>query len=103
MLTHRDFKEKMLGIPAVKAEFSRLEEEFAILDEFLKIRTAAGLTQAKVAERMGTTQSAIARLESGHGRNSPSLSTLRKYARALGLKLEFRISSEERAPAINQG
>jgi transcriptional regulator with XRE-family HTH domain len=66
----------------------------AALDEFLKLRVAAGLTQAEVARRMGTTQSAIARLESGRGKGSPSLATLRNCARALGYRLKFRLANE---------
>jgi transcriptional regulator with XRE-family HTH domain len=45
------------------------------------------LTQARVAEKIGTTQSAVARMESGSGKHSPSLATLTKYADALGCKL----------------
>lgn len=91
MLTHKELKGRALERTAVKAEYERLEEEFAFLDEFLKARAAAGITQAELAERIGTTQSAIARLESGGGKHSPSLATLRKYARALGCRLELRL------------
>jgi transcriptional regulator with XRE-family HTH domain len=75
----------------VKAEYDRLDEEFSFIDQFLKARSAAGITQTEVAERIGTTQSAIARLESGGGRHSPSLATLQKYAQALGCRLELRL------------
>jgi len=60
----------------------------------LKARAAAGVTQAEVAELIGTTQSAVARLESGSGKHSPSLSTLQKYAHALGCRLELRLVKE---------
>ncbi len=60
----------------------------------MKVRAAAGVTQAEVAERIGTTQSAIARLESGGGKHSPSLATLQKYAHALGCRLELRLINE---------
>lgn len=95
MLTHKELKSRALERPDVKAEYERLDEEFTLLDEFLKARTAAGLTQADIARRMGTTQSAIARLESGHGKPSPSLATLRKYARALGCRLDLRLVKEK--------
>jgi transcriptional regulator with XRE-family HTH domain len=49
------------------------------------------LTQAQVAEKIGTSQSAVARMESGSGKHSPSLATLSKYADALGCKLEVRL------------
>jgi transcriptional regulator with XRE-family HTH domain len=95
MLTHKGVKSRALENPEVKAEYDRIGEEFALLDEFLKARTAAGLSQADIAQRMGTTQSAIARLESGHGKPSPSLATLRKYARALGCRLDLRLVKEK--------
>jgi DNA-binding XRE family transcriptional regulator len=78
----------------VLAEYNRLAEEFSILDEFLKARAAAGITQSEVAERIGTTQSAVARLESGGGKHSPSLATLQKYAHALGCRLQLRLINE---------
>lgn len=91
MLTHKELKSRALARADVKAEYDRLGEEFVFLDEFLKARAAAGITQAEVAERIGTTQSAIARLESGRGKHSPSLATLQKYAHALGCRLELRL------------
>ncbi len=96
MLTHKELKARALERADVKAEYGRLDEEFAFLDEFLKARAAAGITQAQVAERIGTTQSAIARLESGSGKHSPSLATLQKYAHALGCRLELRLVKEAR-------
>jgi transcriptional regulator with XRE-family HTH domain len=98
MLTHKELKTRALERADVKAEYDRLDEEFAFLDEFLKARAAAGVTQAEVAERIGTTQSAIARLESGSGKHSPSLATLQKYARALGCHLELRLVKDSRKP-----
>jgi len=97
MLSHKELKARALARADVKAEYDKLEEEFALLDEFLKARTAAGVTQAELAERIGTTQSAIARLESGSNRHSPSLATLRKYAHALGCRLELRLVKESAA------
>lgn len=91
MFTHKELKSRALARADVRAEYDRLDEEFAFLDEFLKARAAAGLTQTDIAERIGTTQSAVARLESGGGRHSPSLATLRKYAGALGYRLEVRL------------
>jgi transcriptional regulator with XRE-family HTH domain len=91
MLTHKELKSRALTRADVKAEFDQLEEEFAFLDQFLKARSAAGLTQTEIAERIGTTQSAIARLESGGGKYIPSLATLQKYAQALDCRLELRL------------
>ena len=100
MLTHKQLRNKALANAEVKAEYEKLGDEFALLDEFLKARTAQGLTQAQVAEKIGTTQSAVARMESGSGKHSPSLATLTKYADALGCKLEVRLVSRPR-PARN--
>src|SRR5437660_12854858 len=93
MMTHKTFVKKMLKQPAVKAEYDAQAEEFALLDELLKARRQAGLTQAEVAARMGTKTSAVARLEAGGGsrRHSPSVATLRKYAQAVGCRLETRV------------
>ena len=97
MLTHKQLRTKALGNATVKAEFEKLGDEFALLDEFLKARAAQGLTQAQVAEKIGTTQSAVARMESGSGKHSPSLATLSKYAEALGCKLEVRLVRKARS------
>jgi len=94
MLTHKQLVKRMLRKPAVAAEFKALEPEFALLDELLRARTRAGLSQAEVARRMGTHGPAVARLEAalGSGKHSPSVSTLRKYAAAVGKKLVIRLA-----------
>lgn len=84
------FKTRALARRDVRGAYDALGEEFAFLDEVLRARAEAGLTQAQVAERVGTTQSAIARLESGALKHSPSIATLQKYARALGCRVEVR-------------
>jgi len=93
MLTHEEFRNKLLINPEVKAEFDALKEEFSFFDELLKARMEAGLSQAEVARRMGTKTPAVARLEAegGNKKHSPSISTLRKYAHAVGRKLEIRL------------
>ena len=83
------FKKKMLKNPAVNEEYDALEEEFALINELLGARAKAKLSQAQVAQRMGTSQSAVARMEGGH---TPSLSSLRKYARAVGRRVEIRLA-----------
>jgi DNA-binding XRE family transcriptional regulator len=93
MRTHKELVEEMLKQPAVRAEYAAQAEEFAWLDELLKARRRAGLTQAEVAARMGTKAPAVARLEAGGGSqgHSPSVATLRKYAQAVGCRLEIRL------------
>ncbi len=89
------FRAKALAQPDVKNAYDDLDEEFSFLDEVLKARADAGLTQAEVAARVGTTQSAIARLESAEPRHSPSIATLQKYAKALGYRLQIRLVKNE--------
>ncbi|MBI5315433.1 MAG: helix-turn-helix transcriptional regulator [Nitrospirae bacterium] len=89
--TLKRFKVRALVRPDVKKAYDDLAEEFAFLDELLKARAGSGLTQAEVAARIGTTQSAIARLESAEPKHSPSIATLQKYAKALGYKVEIRL------------
>lgn len=90
MLTHAELKAKALQNPDVRQAYDALEEQYALVREMLLARTAAGLTQAEVAQRMDTQAPAVARLEKG-GKHSPSVETLRKYARAVGCKLEIRL------------
>ena len=91
MLTHEQLRAKALGLAEVKSQYEEQGDEYALLDEFLKARSDQGLTQAQVAERIGTTQSAVARMESGRGKHSPSLATLSRYAKALGCRLEVKL------------
>ncbi len=93
MRTHKQMVTEWMNDPRFQAEYDALEEEFAVFDALVEARKAAGLTQAEVAERMGTKPPAVARLESSGGKqkHSPSLSTLRRYATALGCKLEIKL------------
>jgi predicted transcriptional regulator len=93
MKTHKELVKRLLKNPAVKEAYDAQADEFALLDELLKARRRAGLTQAEVAERMGTMPPAVARLEAGGGskRHSPSIATLRKYAEAVGCRLQVRL------------
>lgn len=95
MRTHDEMLKIMLSNSTVRAEYERIEqEEMPMFDAILAARKATGLTQAQVAERMGTKAPAVARLENAliTGTPSPSLATLRKYAAALGKKLEVRLA-----------
>ncbi len=95
MQTHEQLVRTLMQRPGVCAEVERLErEEAALLDALLKARQEAGLTQAQLAERMGTQAPAVARLERSlaTGKHSPSLATLRKYAQACGKKLVMQVA-----------
>lgn len=93
MLSHAELKAQMLSDPAVKAEYDRLAPEMALLDEFLRARMQAGLTQSEVAARMNTQPPVVSRLEGSlmSGKHSPSLATLRRYAEAVGCNLEIHL------------
>lgn len=80
---------KWMKDPAYQAAYEALEPEFALARELIEARSKAGLTQAEVAARMGTTQSVVARIESG--RNPPNLKTLGKYAEAVGRRVKLKL------------
>ena len=95
MQTHDQLVKKLLRRPGVRAEVERIErEEGLLLDALLKARQDAGLTQAQVAERMGTHAPAVARLERSlaTGKHSPSIATVRRYVKACGKKLVLRVA-----------
>ena len=77
--------------PKVKAEYDALAPEFEIAAELFRARMRAGLSQAELAARMRTSQSTIARLESGQ--TLPSTKTLLRYAEATGSKFHVRLSA----------
>jgi len=64
-----------------------------VVSQLLKARAKAGLTQEAVAQRMGTTKSAVSRLESA-GLHAPSLSTLKRYANAVGCELQVKLVTQ---------
>jgi ribosome-binding protein aMBF1 (putative translation factor) len=77
--------------PEFRAAYDALEEEFALAEALIRARGEADMTQEEVASAMGTTQAAVARLESG--RRLPSTRTLKRFAEATGTRL--RISFEK--------
>ena len=84
MKTLKTLQAQLLADPSIRAAYDAQAEEFALARELIAARTQAGLTQADVAERMGTTQSTVARLEAG--RAAPSLRSLQRYAQAVGCR-----------------
>lgn len=78
----------------MRREYEGLKDELEILDEILKARAESGLTQAGLATRIGTTQSAVARLETALEKHFPSIGTLKRYASALGYRLQVRLVKE---------
>lgn len=84
-----DFKNKQLEDPAFRQAFEDLEPEYQLVKAIIKQRKLKGMTQAELARKVGTRQSAIARLESGT--YNPSLQLLKKVARALDVKIEISL------------
>lgn len=87
---HDAFLEKALERKGFAEAYEGLEDEYKLARELIAARISAGLTQEQVAASMGTTKSAVSRLE-GAGRHSPSISTLRRYAKAVGCEVEVRL------------
>ena len=71
--------------------YDALDLEYRLASQMLKARSRAGLTQDAVAERMGTTKSAISRLESAGKKHTPSIATLQRYAQAVGCELQVKL------------
>lgn len=82
-------KKKMLADPEVRSTYDAMVEEFDLAHELIAARVRAGLTQAQLAERMGTTQSAVARIEGG--RRMPSVKTILRYADATNSRPQVRM------------
>ena len=83
------FREELLADPEVKAAYDEMANEFAVAKALIAARSAAQLSQKEVAERMQTSQSAIARMESG--RQSVSTGSIQKYATAVGRPITIEI------------
>ena len=82
-IPHKAVMARLLRNPKVRKAYEEMAPEFELAEEMIAARARAGLTQAQVASRMGTTQSVIARLEGG---KLPSMRTLVRYARAIGAR-----------------
>jgi predicted transcriptional regulator len=84
-----DLKKELLKRDDVRAEYDALAEEFSLAEALLRARAEADMTQAQVAERMNTSQSYVAKLESGQV--SPSMKALQRYAAATGARLKISL------------
>lgn len=89
MKTFKELKAELLQNPEVRAEYERLRPEFELAQTIIAARAAQGLTQAELAVRMETSQSYIARLESG--RVLPSMRTWQRLAAATGTRPKFTL------------
>ncbi len=94
---HDAFLERARRRKGFAEAYAANAREYELTRELLAARAEAGLTQEQVAASMGTTKSAVSRLEAVGG-PSPSLATLRKYARAVGCEVEVRLVPTARRP-----
>ena len=90
---HEAFLKKARKRKGFSEKYEELGDEYDLIKQMLLARARSGLTQEAVAESMGTTKSAVSRLESG-GKHTPSLASLKKYAHAVGCRLEIRLLEE---------
>ncbi len=93
---HDEFLAKAMLRKGFAEAYEGLELEYQLAGQMLKARSLAGLTQDAVAERMGTTKSAVSRLEAA-GKHAPSLATLKRYARAVGCDLHVTLVPQKEA------
>ncbi|CAG4917194.1 helix-turn-helix domain-containing protein [Paraburkholderia saeva] len=86
-----NIKKRLLADPKTRTAYNAQAPEFAVARELVAARVRAGLTQEQLAEKMQTTQSTIARMESG--RTLPSMRTLSRYAEATGSRAVVRLEA----------
>jgi DNA-binding XRE family transcriptional regulator len=84
-----ELKDRWMTDPEFRKNYEDADSEYTVIEALIRARNSAKLSQAELAERLGTTQSAIARLEGGGV--SPSISTIRRYATATGNRLQLQI------------
>ena len=90
--THNDLLKKWQANPEFVKAYDELADEFALLDEAIKLRKQQNLTQTEIASRMGLPRSAVCRLEKGLvSGKMPTLPMFRRYAQALGKRVEIRL------------
>ena len=87
-IQYAELRKRWKQDPEFQREFEALRPEFKLARQLIEARTRAGLSQRDLAVRMGTSQPTVARLEGGH---KPSLKTLERYAKALGMEVEIRL------------
>ena len=87
-IPYAKIRKEILANPKVKTTYDNLADEFKLADTLIAARVKAGISQSELAKKMGTSQSAIARMESG---KLPSLNSLKRYAQAIEGKLSIQL------------
>lgn len=96
-ISAKNLHQKWMADPSYREAYEPIAPEFEIARELIAARARVGLSQAEVAQRMGTTQSAIARIESG--KQKTSTRTLERYARATGSMIKISLVPVEKTGA----
>jgi predicted transcriptional regulator len=88
MIKWKEYRDRKLQEPEFKQAYEDLEVEYAIMNEMLKLRGEAGISQSQLSQKTGITQPDISKLE--NGKANPSIATLKKVARAFGKRLQIQ-------------
>ncbi len=88
-ITFKDFKKKALTDSEVKKEYDLLTPAYELRKRLIRLRKQAGLTQEEMARLLNTKKSNISRLENVNSKISPTISTIEKYARAIGYNIDI--------------
>jgi HTH-type transcriptional regulator / antitoxin HipB len=92
-----ELRDRRMEGPAAKTGYEQAKAAYEVARMIRELREARQLSQRQLAERMGTTQSVVGRLEAGGSK--PTLVTLERVAQALGLRLEVRFEDKQLKPA----
>jgi len=95
--TFEDFKKEALTQPGVMAAYEQLAPAYELRKKLIEIRLAAGFTQEQMADALKTQKSNISRLENVNSKISPTLSTIERYAKVAGYRLEINFVPETRS------
>jgi predicted transcriptional regulator len=90
--SYKQLRNKLLKDKQIKRAYDDLGPEFTVIEMIIKRRIGEGLSQKELAQRIGTKQSAISRLESGN--YNPTLSFLQKVGEALNAKLKISLAEK---------
>ncbi|SDB20167.1 transcriptional regulator, XRE family [Pseudobutyrivibrio sp. YE44] len=89
MSSYREYKEKALENPEVKAEYDSLEAEYDIIQAMIDARINQHMTQKDLSAKTGITQADISRIE--NGTRNPSLAMVKRLAEGLGMQLKLEL------------
>ncbi|MBR5667016.1 MAG: helix-turn-helix transcriptional regulator [Lachnospiraceae bacterium] len=89
MSSYKEYKEKALQDPVVRAEYDSLQAEYNIIQAMIDARNSQHITQKELAERTGITQADISRIE--NGTRNPSLAMMKRIAQGLGMQLKLEM------------